>query len=430
MKIFTKQIDHLDCESRAMIQAFYSRSTMSIEDRVKTIGDNEDQIKKSLKQVYINYGHESVAEMTGGPVVFFEGVSMLAAKAIQNHPLYIGQESSTRYIDFSKQEFIAPNNNEFYQRWSEIFRNLYVDLLPKVIEDIENKYPYELNKTDKYTKSHYDKTVKARAFDILRGLLPAGFATNVALSSNARVVRQILKSLAQNPLEEIRKIGLETNKQLCESYPSLFKPNEFDNEKPVTVYGGDFSSAKEVFDEFPPVVGTDVSDLDGLDCADYENSLILDLIDIKCFLSLDFASFRDMLRHRRCKILMPTLAAVEFEKYYIDNLPESDKVNVQSILSKFCYELAELQDSEENKQYIVPMGFKVPVMCKMSLNQAAYFCSLRSGKTVHQTLRVLAQQVAKEVYKIYKLKLPRVDFDEDNFTLKRGTQDIIDKNES
>lgn len=33
---------------------------------------------------------------------------MLAAKAIQDHPLYSGQEASTRYLDMSLQTMVNP----------------------------------------------------------------------------------------------------------------------------------------------------------------------------------------------------------------------------------------------------------------------------------------------------------------------------------
>jgi hypothetical protein len=48
MRIYTKEIDTLCPETRAMIQAFYSRSTMSIADRLATLGDTEEKMKKAL----------------------------------------------------------------------------------------------------------------------------------------------------------------------------------------------------------------------------------------------------------------------------------------------------------------------------------------------------------------------------------------------
>lgn len=39
-------------------------------------------------------------------------MSLLAAKAIENHPLFNGQESSTRYINYDRKDgFLNPNEN-------------------------------------------------------------------------------------------------------------------------------------------------------------------------------------------------------------------------------------------------------------------------------------------------------------------------------
>ena len=131
MEIYTGIIDTLDPEVRAMIQCFYSRSTMSIKDRVEELGDTEEKIKKNLKSYYVGYGHESIADCAS-ITIFFEGISMLAAKAIQNNPLYNGQEGSTRYIDYSNQEvYIPKENSDFYRNSSEKFRAFYVKNLPK-----------------------------------------------------------------------------------------------------------------------------------------------------------------------------------------------------------------------------------------------------------------------------------------------------------
>ena len=58
-----------------------------------------------MSKFYVGYGHKSIGDC-GSCTIFIEGVSMLAAKAIQDSKLYNGQEASTRYIDFSNQKMI------------------------------------------------------------------------------------------------------------------------------------------------------------------------------------------------------------------------------------------------------------------------------------------------------------------------------------
>ena len=57
---------------------------------------------------------------------------MPVAKAVQDNPLYNGQEASTRYLDFSKQRIIDPYNHPasaaILNRWMEIYNGVLPQL--------------------------------------------------------------------------------------------------------------------------------------------------------------------------------------------------------------------------------------------------------------------------------------------------------------
>jgi hypothetical protein len=86
-----------------------------------------------------------------------------------------------------------------------------------------------------------------------------------------------------------------------------------------------------------------------------------------------------------------------------------------------------LETSDINKQYYVGMGFRVPCRVSYGLPAALYTLELRSGKTVHPTLRRIAQQMAKTLQE----KLPdltiHADMDIDDWDVRRGLQDITHK---
>ena len=92
-------------EADAMLQALHSRSTGGLEEHLKILADKGPD--NFMKNFYVGYGHKSIGDC-GSTTLFIEGVSMLVAKAIQDWPLYSGQESSTRYIDFQTQPFKNP----------------------------------------------------------------------------------------------------------------------------------------------------------------------------------------------------------------------------------------------------------------------------------------------------------------------------------
>lgn len=93
-KIYLGLTDKLPPELKAMTMARYSRDVGSVTDRLPTTEQIEDSTKaaENMQKYYIGYGHKSVGQLAGTDI-FFEGVSQIAAKAIENHPLYNGQEN-------------------------------------------------------------------------------------------------------------------------------------------------------------------------------------------------------------------------------------------------------------------------------------------------------------------------------------------------
>src|SRR6185369_12087365 len=89
-------------ESEAMLQALHSRSIGGLRGHLEVL--ERRGADNFMKNFYVGYGHKSIGDC-GTVSLFIEGVSMLVAKAIQDWPLYSGQEASTRYIDFQIQPF-------------------------------------------------------------------------------------------------------------------------------------------------------------------------------------------------------------------------------------------------------------------------------------------------------------------------------------
>lgn len=413
MKIITNKVDNLHPETRAMLQAFYSRSYMGIEERLQDLGESEEKIKAALKKYYVGYGHASVGELAS-ITIFFEDVSMLAAKAIQDNPLYNGQESSTRYIDYSNQKFISPygEDDTFFNFWGERFREFYIRALPKTIEYIKSKYP------DTGDRS-YDKTVKAKAFDVVRGFLPAGFATNVAWTGSLRNIGEHLRKLINHPLNEVKDIAYQTYKQLLQEFPNSFRElrgSDINPEIEKFFYLRQEGSSSEFSSEFTTVTTSEYN----------KHNTLYKCVRLNSDHLLDFASWRDLQRHRNMVSFMPLLTTkLGFSNFYIDNLPEDMREEARSLIAEIDLSLSLFEGlKDENKQYVIPMGFLCNIMIDMDLHQAVYLAELRSSKTVHPTLRVWAQELGKFLKNKFDISA-KVDYDEESWTLKRGTQDII-----
>ncbi len=143
---------------------------------------------------------------------------------------------------------------------------------------------------------------------------------------------------------------------------------------------------------------------------------------------LDFGSFRDLQRHRSGTILMPPLTTkYGFQNWYLEQIPEPYRKEVLDVI-KFQTERIHALDADlATKQYYVAMGFNVLCSTTFDLPSAVYVAELRSGQTVHPTLRVIAQQMGKAIKIVFPYIALYCDFDPDTWSSKRGTQTIEKK---
>src|SRR3954453_1362860 len=92
-------------EIQAYALAKYSRSAQAMLESIAEISAQRAQ--QFLNTFYFQYGHRSIADMAH-VVIAVEQVSILAAIALVDEPLWDGQERSTRYQDFSKTGYHVP----------------------------------------------------------------------------------------------------------------------------------------------------------------------------------------------------------------------------------------------------------------------------------------------------------------------------------
>src|SRR3989338_10536571 len=213
MKIFI--YDEFNPEDTAMMQALYSSSAASVTEHVEKV--KQTGSGKFMEKYYVGYGHASIADC-GSTTIFIEGVSMLVAKAVEDWPLYSGQETSSRYIDFTRQPIIDPlgtiGSKKILDRWLEF----YVNAQTPVGEHLRIKYPRRSDEDE----TVYERAVKARTFDILRSFLPAGITTQLSWHTNLRQAWDKLALLRHWPLPEVQETAKLIHSQLQAKYPSSF----------------------------------------------------------------------------------------------------------------------------------------------------------------------------------------------------------------
>lgn len=451
-------------EDNAMLQALNSRSKEGVESHLKKL--SEVGSGKFMDQYYIGYGHESIGDC-GFITVYIEEISMLASKAFQDDPLYNGQESSTRYLDYSTQSFYLPENIKDRLRleaFLEELRSFYIAAMPKVIEDLKNKYP--IKEDEKPTV--YEKAIAARAFDILGGFLPCGATTNISWTGSLRVVERHTYKLMFHPLEEVRKIAFRLYQELLKAYPHSFRQDvaangiklgddrdylskieHFYSSDPLLIpsFEKGWHSKKWGDHSFTPLATS-------LEFTREDEYVTLSKIrtnkkspiprhdftsgfsNITGISYIDFRSYRDWQRHRAGYLSMPIVTpSFGLHPWYFNNLPEDVKAKATKLMGKLGGilkdhysevikpDLLKLNTEEFiETQYIMPMATYVFVRFNYSITQAIYVAELRSSQTVHPTMREIAQNLGRW---LEKAKAPVFyDKDPDRWSVKRGSQDI------
>jgi thymidylate synthase ThyX len=456
-------VDDQHPEDLAMLQALYSRSPASVVahlEKLKASGSG-----KFMDQYYVGYGHASIGDCAA-TTVFIEQVSMLVAKAVQDTPLYNGQEASTRYLDFSKQSIVDPYNssvsNKIQLRWMEIYNRI----LPLLFEGLKKRYPFDAGEYK--GEKIWQNALKARAFDIARSLLPIGTTTLLSWTTSLRAARDHLRRLKHHPLPEIRSVAQSLFLELLKKYPHSFDAADMETSgNPGEAYAAtfasrnNFASAEDLWRQFALtkdemksiqagdiVVRSKTVDIESL--RRNESPVLsmrpkfaplprrLEAYGCYSFLFLiDFGSFRDLQRHRNGLCPIPLIdGKFGLNPWYLEQFAEHLSTEDSAQLTRdIAAQFASIADLPRQgidatpmlNQYFFPMGTQVLAEVSYSVPETVYVGELRSGKMVHPSLRPIAQKMLK----VLERDIPGIalygDMEKDSWSAKRGEQTITSK---
>src|SRR6202522_2882867 len=193
-------------EIQAYAMAKYSRSSLSMKESLREI--SSQKAEKFLNTFYFQYGHRSIADLAHIALAV-ERLSILAAIELADEQRWDGQERSTRYEDFKKSRYYVP---EF--GLDDETRKLYCETLDFLFAEYEKlsahmtNYPLSITpKPDEMKQEAYERTLKARAFDITRYLLPLATNTSLGEIVNARTLETQVAHLLSHTHKEVRILG-------------------------------------------------------------------------------------------------------------------------------------------------------------------------------------------------------------------------------
>ena len=127
-----------------------------------------------------------------------------------------GQERSTRYASLQESGYFTPPGlvGEQLERYTQAAGALfaaYASLTDRLLAVLVD----ELTGRPRWTTKAFElRTLRARAFDVTRGILPLATITSLGQVVSARVLERQISRLLSDPLPEVQDIG-ERLRQAC-----------------------------------------------------------------------------------------------------------------------------------------------------------------------------------------------------------------------
>jgi len=471
---------------RGALMSRYSRTDKSMRrvflDEFLT---NQNRGEEFYNRVLLEYGDDSVAEL-GEAQIAIEGLSNIAVKKIEDRRIGLSYlEKSSRYVSWNKKTngeyrfFKDPKILE--SKYADDYLdacNLAFDVYSKNIEPMINyvreKYPIEKytfkdskdgkeksfsnlkNELDiKSANMIYKGSTKAKALDILRGLLPASTLTNVGITGNGRAFEYLLTILFSSRLNEEQELASKIKKELDTTIRSFVRRSD---DKYGQAYQDYLSKIKETSRKIArKELKQKISKGPKTKLVEYEseknaiNKIIASILyeqspsttydeilkQIKKMsepkkkkIIESFARIRKNRRHRPTRAFESTYytfdllnnfgmfrdfhrhRALTLERQLLTtdhgyNIPDEIKIlgiqkDYEDCLQNSTVVFNKLRKKlPEQAQYVVNFAFNYPYFMKMNLREACHLIELRTVPQGHVDYRRVAQQMFKQIKKVH-----------------------------
>lgn len=196
-------ITGVEPEIGAYAMARYSRSALSMRESLREL--DQQKAEKFLNTFYFSYGHRSIADLAHLSLAL-ERLSILAAIEVADEARWDGQERSTRYQQFEKSGFVTPPELAGSLEYPDIMEALfaaYRALSARMESFLSERHP----RPEAMKPETYARTIRARAFDFSRYLLPLGTATSLGQIVSARTLEQQIVRLLSSAWSECHDLG-------------------------------------------------------------------------------------------------------------------------------------------------------------------------------------------------------------------------------
>ena len=174
-------------------------------------GAEGDRASQLYERIFLGYGDDSVAQL-GGAHIACEWVSNVLTKVLQRPRLGAYLEQSTRYIAYDAPMPDPPGGYRYYRDAElgpeyasamDALFTIYSRSLPRVEAWAQGEYP----RGPEEQPAAHARAIRAKALDLLRGLLPASSLSHMGIFASGQTYEQLILHLLAHPLPEARTYG-------------------------------------------------------------------------------------------------------------------------------------------------------------------------------------------------------------------------------
>jgi thymidylate synthase ThyX len=422
-------------------------------------GEEGERAAGLYERVFMGYGDDSIAQV-GGAHIACEWVSNILTKVLQRGRLAAYLEQSTRYIPYDKPlPESAGGGHRFYrddelgpeyERAMEELFAIYSRSLEAVQEWAAERWP-----RGEEPEAAWQRSIKAKALDLLRGLLPAATLSHVGMFASGQAYEQLLLRMMASPLPEARHFAgmileelklvmpsfvarverpdrggewisyLEGRREATERWVARLgldrpEPSDAPSVELIDVQGSEeellaaslFESAsvsergiRERVHDLPPDQRADViADLAGERAnRRYRPGRGWEAVRYRFEIVSDYGGFRDLQRHRmltcQWQRLSPDLGAgVPGEVREAGVGAEYERA-----LDLSAGEFQRLSDAgqPEAASYALCLGYRIRYVLDLNAREAMHLIELRSGREGHPTYRAVAQAMHERIAAVH-----------------------------
>jgi thymidylate synthase ThyX len=404
------------------------------------------------EKVFLEYGDDSVAQL-GGVHLACEQSSNVLTKILEWGRLMAYLEQSTRYIPYDTRlggryryhrprEVLDSSLGLRYVADLDAAFDTYAGCLATLMDWARERFPKDPTDSDFV----YKQTIKAKACDAARGILPAATLSNVGIYGTGQAFEALLLRTRAHPLPEARRYSALMLDELRKVIPSfLTRVDRRDRGIAWSAYLAETRADTALLvarlfpgdepEPRPSVVLTDfdpdaedkllaaicyphtalpedqildrVRRLSALDRVALLTAYVgarenrrhrpgraFERVDYRFDVLADYGAFRDLQRHRMLTIEWQRLGP--YHGY--DVPPEIVDAGLTDPFVDAMERSAELHDAlaldfPEQASYAVALAYRVRFVMQMNAREAMHVLELRTGPQGHPTYRAVCQEM-------------------------------------